>query len=560
MTCLLAEVQQLMQQPLPQTSARLISDHEFAAKQLTAKLRSYVAQLRAGSPLYKQIQHIDLGDLDCSVPKGAWQRSSTAGADGEVGCHELACTQDAAHLDRIEQLQAAFVQLRSMQPDSRSTELHGRVLGAAGAVLQANQAISTWERALQVCQQLQGSAQSSSRRDASAEDSQAEQDMQALEHELSAVCAVLSPEVLLPRLQQHRLSTQYSRTYRLPAGFQQHVAIAYAAYRQQLLKDPANPDYAAVADMCRHLQEAAQGLGAGSRTASQLIGQFSALQLLYEQSEELQGVISGSVAGIAAVLAPVALTLFDAAAVISPDSQALLLKLAGCQLGKLQQETPGVLSSTGVAAFSFACKGGSGSSAGGSMFQTQLWLQEWHRCLSGVHTAANAAAAQSPTVVPGSPLSSQAAAALALAAACAAAAEGLAGHTDLLLQHAAVRTSADAAAKQHKQRAALEAERRQVEQAIRKIEMGRCASFLLSLLACCTFNGVNAAHTHNTIHSAPLSTKRRDHLCLPGASQHGPPMVHSEPVQGLICAVAKTACAGVPAGIWISSGSSSQSW
>jgi len=459
-----------------EVSRHVVQDLEFSVKQLESKLQQHIAELRARNPLYQQIQHLGSGlEQDCSVPPAAWQRSSSIRNtdQGNVSSHEVAGIGDPEHLEHLEQLQTAFVQLQSLQPDPDDQARHGQSLSYVSALFRANSELASWQRLLQLCKLL---LQPSTTGGVVCE---AAEEQQQLEAELAALATLLSPGKLAVQLKQHKLQSAAGggsgggSSSVLPLGFVQHVVAEYASERRQLLLQAKVVSYQDVAAMCRGLYAAAAGSVAGSTvTASCLIGQFDALQLLYKQLAELEdGSRSAGTGGSSQtcpLLLPVSMCLLDAAAAVAPEDAQLLVRMQGSDPALCSGSHLDGTNCIGAASFAYITSSGCATDVV-HVFKVASWLPMWTQSLMGLHTTAGSWPADSAPQAGGDRFSGQLAAALALAAACAAAAGCAAEQEEQLVQLAAVRSSADMANEQQHQLSANSKAQREVQAAINRI-------------------------------------------------------------------------------------------
>lgn len=466
-------------QQLATISLHTISQLEMQLNGLRSKLRSHIVELQASNPLYRQIPYMGAGmeQEDCSIPAAAWQRTA-----GEAAAEELALGSSiGSHAvlvdaEQLVQLQAAFAELDSMLLDPTALQQHQDSINAAEALLQAKMQCSSWLRALEVCKQL------------TAEHGDDTQQPQQLAAELAALCAVLSPDRLAVKLQQHSLAnSSSSRPAKLPPDFLLQVAAGYASFRTQHLQHSNQLTYADTAALCRQLQEAAECSNGISSLGDSLIGQFQHLQLLYRQSAALTDTISSGTTKCAAVLAPLGLTLLDAAALVAPQDEALMLTLAGCsqadQLVANRAATFVPSSQGGAAAFAYIASGSQQQQqqqGAVEVFQVSSWLLPWQQGLRELQITAGAATGAGCTAGIGgkssSSIQSQLAAAMALAAACGAAASCCSSAVEQLQGRVAVRTSS-AVAREHQQHLAqVQSQRRQAQAELAKLRQSRWAA------------------------------------------------------------------------------------
>jgi hypothetical protein len=475
---LLVEVRHLSdRQHLSSISLHSIEQLKVQLNSLRSKLRSHIVELQASNPLYKQIPYMGHGmeQEDCSIPAAAWQRAAGQQLGGELSAGSIGSHAVLVDAEQLEQLQAAFAELESLLLDPRSLQQHNSRIAAAEEVLQANMKCSSWLRALEVCKQL------------SAEHALDPKLQQELATELAALCAVLSPDHLAVKLQQHSLarggSSSSSRSGVLPPTFVLQVTAGFAAFRRQHLQNRGQQrlSYADAAALCQHLQQAAEGSGGIASKGDSLIAQFELLQLLYRQSSALTDTISSGTNRCSAVLAPLGLTLVDAATLVAPADVSLLLKLAGSTPASM----PSAEAATGCAlynasgaatfAYSVASQQQQQQLNAVEVFQASAWLLQWQQGLLAIQSMAAAAAKadSQPQLVSSSSSSSniqgQLAASLALAAACATAAGSCSSAAGQLQGRAAVRTSSALLGQQQQQLAEIALKRRATEATISKL-------------------------------------------------------------------------------------------
>jgi hypothetical protein len=470
---LLAEVQHMSSsQHLVSLSLHSIEQYKVQLNSLRSKLRSHIVELQASNPLFKQIPYMGAGmeQQDCSVPATAWQR--TASQDSTTGSiRSHAVLVDA---EDLMQLQAAFAQVDSLLLDPRELEQQENRIEEAEALLQANMQCSSWLRALDICEQLMAEGLET-------------QLQQQLCTELAALCAVLSPDHLAVRLQQHSLTrSSSSRQGVLPQGFMPQTVAGFAAFRRQHLQSSGQQQhsYSDTAALCRHLQQAAEGSSSFASMGSSLSAQFKLLQLLYKQSAALTDTIGSGTTKCSAVLAPLGLTWLDAAALVAPQDAPLMLRLAGIsQAYDHTTEVPVAFplsSASGAAAFTYTAKNIQQPQPQHviEVFQTSSWLQQWQQGLQAIQAMTGAAPmpglqAELTQGSSSSSIQTQLAAAMALAAACGAAAGCCSNAVQQLQGLVAVRTSSALLTEQQQQLVQIQFERRAAEATLTKLRQSR---------------------------------------------------------------------------------------
>eukprot|EP00775_Hariotina_reticulata_P003371 gene3371-3646_t len=296
-----------------------------------------VLHLQASNPLYQQIPYLGAGmeQQDCAVPAAAWQRDACKQPSGSPQHnHQLLLSSISSHEfiddEQLEQLQLAFAQLDSLLPDSTVLEQHSELISKVEAVLQFNMQCSSWNRAIEVCQQLLAVHNAGGPEDD-------HDDPQQLAVELAALCTVLSPAHLALQLQHHNLRSKACSGV-LPPAFMHQVVSGYAAFKRQYLSQGCQQlmGPAEVAEACQWLQEVADGNSSIAAMGMKLIGQFELLQMLYRQSAALSDTICSSAANCSAVLEPMAFTLLDAAVLVAGGDLSLMLKLNRKELAAVE--------------------------------------------------------------------------------------------------------------------------------------------------------------------------------------------------------------------------------
>lgn len=478
-TCqLLAEVQRLAKQQLQLVNLHTIEQYKLQATQLRSKLKQYVKHLEASDPLYQQIPYLAAGmhQEDCTVPARSWQRAaapSCAGAQQEqvatlpadIGSH--ASWLDA---DKLEQLQAAFAHLDGMVADTGLIDSHNKAISKAEELLQSNLEVSSWLRAIAVCQQLE---------DTSTEHSDETGGTPGLLAELAALCAVVSPDKLAPSLQQYTVSqTTSGQQQIIPPGFLRHIVTDFASFRLQQLHSSGNDSYRAVCRVSRDLQQVCEADSSIVNMGSKLIGQYELLQLLYRQRDMLATTIASGTKSSSAMLKPVGLSLLDAAVLISPEASHVLMQLAGCQQKQqVSQQSFAeceVSSAAGAAAHVYQGVGlHNNGTPSTEVFMTSAWLPQWQQGILNISSSCSIMAAAMGNDDDGDTLQQQLATALTVLAACAAAA-GCSSCTSMeLTECAKVRSSSALVQQQERELADLQLKLTSAQKRVQELRQSR---------------------------------------------------------------------------------------